>query len=187
MDLGSQPENELEWCQIKETLTMLYLSSAQIETSMHENDEVFQQLSDAMISIADSSHKIGKLLTLDSIGESNASLAGLKDSAAKINEQVGLSVTACQFHDRNTQKLQHVTAALSKVCEIISSPERFSSKDDWDNLQTEIKESYTMETERIMFEHIMMGASVEEALEIYHHNFNDEVPEDDTGDDIELF
>ena len=44
-----------------------------------------------------------------------------------------------------------------------------------------------MEAERLMFEHIMMGVSVDEALEIYHHNFNNAAEEDTSGDDIELF
>jgi len=44
-----------------------------------------------------------------------------------------------------------------------------------------------MEGERLMFEHIMMGVSVEEALEIYHHNFNNVSQDDAEGDDIELF
>ena len=33
---------DADWCQVKETLTMLYLSSAQIESSMHEDTTVFQ-------------------------------------------------------------------------------------------------------------------------------------------------
>jgi hypothetical protein len=45
-----------------------------------------------------------------------------------------------------------------------------------------------MEAERIMFEHIMRGHSVAEALEIYHHQFtNDQDESFDTDDDVELF
>ncbi|MEE3161123.1 MAG: hypothetical protein VX283_09505, partial [Pseudomonadota bacterium] len=59
---------------------------------------------------------------------------------------------------------------------------------EWVQLQSEIKANYTMEAERIMFEHILAGRSIAEALEIYHHHFNK--PMDDsfgTDDDIELF
>ncbi|MBL4680974.1 MAG: hypothetical protein JKY88_09665 [Pseudomonadales bacterium] len=180
-------ESDADWCQVKETLTMLYLSSAQIESSMHEDTGVFQQLSDAMVSIAAASLSIEANLSQIVPTGNNTLLEELRSSAAEINQQVNLSITACQFHDRNTQRLEHVTSALSKVCHILSSPEKYHSQDNWQLLQSQIKDSYTMGTERLMFEHIMMGASVEEALEIYHHNFNQKEQQDDTGDDIELF
>ena len=140
-----------------------------------------------MVSIATASQSIETNLSQVIVEGSNTLLEELRLSAKEINQQVSLSITACQFHDRNTQRLEHVTSALSKVCEILSKPEKYHSQDNWQLLQTDIKDSYTMETERLMFEHIMMGASVEEALEIYHHNFNESEAEDSTGDDIELF
>ena len=86
-----------------------------------------------------------------------------------------------------TQRLEHVTSALGKLCGLISEPSKYADPNEWRLLQTEIRDSYTMEAERLMFEHIMMGISVDEALEIYHHNFDAVVEEDNTGDDIELF
>jgi hypothetical protein len=46
-----------------------------------------------------------------------------------------------------------------------------------------------MEEERLMFEHIMQGASVEQALEIYKHRFSEKerMQDDGTNDEIELF
>jgi len=181
------PASKNEWCQIKETLTMSCLSAAQIETSTHEDTEAFQQLSDATLSIAKASQVITENLTLTSLNDQDTSVDKLRSSAKEISDQVSLSITACQFHDQNTQLLEHVTEALSKVCSIISIPGHYQSQDHWEQLQLDIRDSYTMETKRIMFEHIMMGASVEEALDIYHHNFNQAPLEDDSGDDIELF
>jgi hypothetical protein len=48
-----------------------------------------------------------------------------------------------------------------------------------------------MESERIMFEHIMRGHSVADALEIYHHQFqtdsSTQLENFDTDDEVELF
>ena len=44
-----------------------------------------------------------------------------------------------------------------------------------------------MEEERLMFEHIMNGASVSEALEIYRHHFEQAAKKDDDSDEVELF
>lgn len=108
-------------------------------------------------------------------------------SAKKISDPLKLSISACQFHDSNTQRLEHVTTAPSKGCNIISTADHYHPQEYCKQLQLDIKDSYPMEIERIMFEHITMGASVAEALEIYHHNFSQAPLEDDSGDDIELF
>jgi len=187
MDSSESSDTDANWCQIKETLAMLYISTAQIETSMHEDTNVFQQLSDALTSISAASNQIEKSIEQLKEQGSNEDHTEAKLSAIRIREQVGLGVTACQIHDRNTQRLEHVSSALSKLCGIISSPEKYHAPKEWQQIQDEIQSSYTMETERLMFEHIMMGASVEEALEIYHHNFNDVPLDDDSSDDIELF
>ena len=58
----------------------------------------------------------------------------------------------------------------------------------WHALQERIKNSYTMDAERIMFEHILRGHSIEEALEIYRHHFKlTEARKDEGDDDVELF
>ncbi len=58
----------------------------------------------------------------------------------------------------------------------------------WHALQEQIKNSYTMDAERIMFEHILRGHSIEEALEIYRHHFKlTEARKDEGDDDVELF
>jgi hypothetical protein len=46
-----------------------------------------------------------------------------------------------------------------------------------------------MECERLMFDMIMKGATIEEALSLYRHEFNqaDTLAKDNTDDDIELF
>ena len=71
---------------------------------------------------------------------------------------------------------------------LIADPAQRYQPRPWDGLQQEIKSNYTMEAERIMFEHIMAGHSVAEALEIYHHHFSQQDADDfGTNDDIELF
>ena len=161
---------------------MLYLSAAQIESSMREGNAAVHQLADALVAISESSRKIS-----DSIDNHKA--ADLEE-APRSNEDITIrikdSVVACQSHDRVSQRLEHVTHALSKVCDLISTPQSYEDPNAWQTLRDEISSGYTMESEKIMFEHIMMGMSVQEALEIYHHKF--ELEEADTsGDEIELF
>ena len=112
----------------------------------------------------------------------------IKEAAEVIHQEVGKAVVAFQFYDRLSQRMEHIGESLEKTGHLISDPAGRYMEREWTKLQDEIKANYTMEAERIMFEHILAGRSIAEALEIYHHHFNK--PMDDafgTDDDIELF
>ena len=96
-----------------------------------------------------------------------------------------------QFYDRLTQKLSHVTNCLAHLSDLISDPHRLYSPNEWRTIQDEIKTAYSMDCERLMFEHIMRGSTLQEALMLYNHNFDyregNAKVEDGKEDDIELF
>lgn len=178
------------WSQIKETMSMLYLSAAQIESSMREGTQAVHELTDALVSISSASQKINdSIVDLEIADLDESSLQDAKASNDDISQHIKDSVVACQFHDRISQRLEHVTGSLSRVCELIAMPDSYDDPEAWRSLQEEIRSGYTMESEKIMFEHIMMGMSVKEALEIYHHEFQKEEASaaDSSDDEIELF
>ncbi len=180
---------DLNWSQIRETIVMLYLSAAQIESSMQEGTESIHRLTNAFTNISGASNKIDSASSdsPETSDQTNSLFSEIRDANADIQTEIQNSVVAFQFHDRITQRLEHVTQCLKKLSELIGTSERIYNPTEWLALQQEIGASYTMEAERLMFEHIMMGASVEEALEIYNHNFNNSPPVDESDDEIELF
>ena len=88
------------------------------------------------------------------------------------------AVVAFQFHDRTTQRLDHVCKNLDRLGVLISSPESLYNPEHWKAFQDQIKGSYSMESERIMFEHILQGQSIEQALQIYRHHFEESEKEE---------
>lgn len=178
MSATSEPDLDASWCHIKETLTMLQLSTAQIRSSMQDGDISITELSNTLGTISTSAQQVRELL-IDNPDDAAV-------YAENIQTEVQRGIVACQFHDRVTQRLCHVTDSLQHLGDLMSSQDGYTNPDSWHKLQEEIRSSFTMESERIMFEHIMMGASVEEALEIYQHHF-DATASDDSGDEIELF
>jgi len=185
-------ESELEyvtpdWSQVRETVLMLYLSAAQIEAAMHEGGQSVHRLTHAFESISKASNQLSQALsTLESDSQTTI-LPVAQEAVAMINNEIQNSVVAFQFHDRISQRLHNVTTALHSLSDLINAIERTGNPDEWQLLQTTIKQGYTMESERLMFEHIMLGASVQDALAIYRHNFDDLPETDDSDDDIELF
>lgn len=171
---------EVEWSQVRETVTMLYLSAAQIESAMEEGSKSVHSLTDAFSTISAATAEISTALT-------TTDNAAAKDAVERIDAQIQGSVVAFQFHDRISQRLHNVTQALHKLSDLLASDERVLDPDQWRMLQNDIKSGYTMESERLMFEHIMRGATVQEALAVYSHHFEETTPDDNSEDEIELF
>lgn len=180
----------LNFSQIGETISMLALTVAQIETSMKEGDQSVNQLTDSFTELASHSQEIiEEACKLDqSIAHEAKIRKNMLTAAEGLSGKIQQAVIAFQFYDRLSQRLDHASHSLEKIGHLIADPEERYQEGAWRNVQDEIKSSYTMEAERIMFEHIMRGHSVAEALEIYHHQFSkDEEESFNTDDDVELF
>lgn len=105
-----------------------------------------------------------------------------------MQEKINQAITAFQFYDRISQRLDHVSNSLENMCDLMTCPTELNDPDAWQAIQDRVKNSYTMESERLMFEHILRGASVKEALEIYQHHFEEEKQaKNDDEDEVELF
>lgn len=189
--LGSQRANsEINFSQISETISMLALTVAQIETSMKEGDKSVNLLTTSFIDLASHSQEI-----IEEAQKLNPNITHeaeirerMLESASGLSGKIQQAVVAFQFYDRLSQRLDHTSHSLEKIGHLIASAENRYQEDAWRAVQEEIKSSYTMEAERIMFEHIMRGHSVAEALDIYHHHFQKNSDDTfDTDDEIELF
>jgi hypothetical protein len=189
--LGSQASQPtMNFSQVGETIAMLALTVAQIETSMKEGDQSVNQLTDSFTDLASHSQDIiAEAQRLDSNIPHEADIRkNMLHAAEGLSGKIQQAIIAFQFYDRLSQRLDHASHSLEKIGHLIADSGERYQESAWRNAQEEIKNSYTMEAERIMFEHIMRGHSVAEALEIYHHQFHKEKDESfDTDDDVELF
>lgn len=173
---------------IKETISMLFLAVCQIEASIKESNTSVDSLTSSFTDLAKHSREV------DEHVQEMTDLSDLDDIKRQVNEtsvemqtKINQAITAFQFYDRVSQRLDHVARNLERVSDVIGDPAAINNPSIWEHIQNEVKNSYSMESERIMFEHIMRGASVKEALEIYHHHFKQEESNDNSGDEIELF
>lgn len=183
---------DLDWSQVKETINMLTLAVAQIESSMKEGEQSVSELTEAFTYVASKLSNLaqhGKTLQTTDTPDQQTIIESIRDESEDIRSQVSNAIVAFQFYDRLSQRLEHVKRDLMCLSSVISTPEQLYNPLAWSKLQTDIASNYTMEAERIMFEHIMNGATIEQALEIYKHHFDkkSDLEDDTSGDDIELF
>lgn len=187
---GSSSSNpDLNWSQVRETISMLCLAMAQIETSLNDSSKSVDVLTETFTEIAgDAQTLIKTLQNAESGDDMLAAKADMMEKANSVLAKMNHAVVAFQFYDRLSQKLGHVNQSLNHLGDVISDSSRLYNPGEWNKIQSEIRSNYTMECERLMFDLIMKGATIREALELYRHEFDLlDVAEDDSDDDIELF
>ncbi len=154
---------DLDWSQIRETVLMLNVALAQVERSMTEGDESINALTKLFTTL------MGKLqvirMAAEGLAESREKTAVL-ENCKSVSEMVNEVIVAFQFYDKLTQRLSHVSLNLSALGDLINDKHRLYSPYEWRGLQEMIKSKYYIDADRQMFNAILNGASVKEALDI---------------------
>jgi phage-related protein len=176
---------DLDWSQVRETILMLGLAIGQIEMAMRDSDESVTVLTDSFTTMAgslqaiiDAAHKLPQ-------DETTAELRGaIEQNSDFLSGHIQQAIMAFQFYDRLVQRMDHVCRSIDGLAELISDKNRLFQPGEWVAIQQQIRSKYTMESERIMFDAMLGGASIAEALALC----KDSAPQDKpAGDDIELF
>ena len=156
------------WCHISETLSMLSLAIAQINMSMTEGDHSVNTLTKSFVSLVEDIRIILDELKQDISSHSIETIQATVDKIANdICNRVNDGIIAFQFYDRLSQRLDHISQSLDGVSGIISEPQKRNHPEEWRNLQKKIRLKYSMEAERKMFDAIMSGKKITEALTMY--------------------
>lgn len=186
---GSNARNpDLDWSQVRETILMLALAVAQIEISMRDSDGSVEVLSNSFTSMVGQVKMIETAAAaLADTPENAAVKAAIIDNCSLVGDTMHHSIIAFQFYDKLTQRLSHVTSSLGALANLVSDVRRLYNPYEWLGMQEKIKSRYTMEEERLMFDAMMEGKSVKQALAIYISAMAEKKHKADDAEDIELF
>jgi uncharacterized protein YoxC len=188
MESSHNPEYHDSWSHVRETVNMLYLAVCQIEATMADSNNSVDTLTRSFTSLANHTSDVSEQVqTLTQPEELQRFKEDISTTAAEMKQNINASICAFQFYDRVCQRLDHVARSLEKVSQVMESEASISNPDAWRKIQLDIKGSYTMEAEHRMFEYIMRGGSVREALEIYHKELAQKADPTSKDDEIELF
>ncbi|MDM8516422.1 hypothetical protein QUF76_09500 [Desulfobacterales bacterium HSG16] len=186
---SSSANPDLDWSQVRETVLMLNLAAAQIEQAMRDGDDSVTALAGLFTSMMDNARAISSAAEKLPEGE-------VKDTVTEnyedISQKMNTAIVAFQFYDKLAQRLAHVCESLSYLGELIGDYHRLYSPREWNGLQELIKSKYNNEEDRKMFQAILDGSSVEEALkcgETGQDKDSEKESEDDNDDhgNVELF
>jgi hypothetical protein len=177
---------DLDWSQVRETVLMLELAAGQVDAAMRDSNSSVNTLMDTFTSMASTLGMIDAALgTLpDTIGNGLVK-AEIQDGARQVSQKVHHAIIAFQFYDKLVQRLDHVCHSLSELSEVVRNTERIYNPQEWSALQERIRSKYTMAEERSMFDAVMAGATVQDALKNYMAERMQKVEE--SSGEIELF
>ena len=178
MAYSNSKNPDIDWSQVRETIKLLNLSAAQVDVILQESELSVNTLTESFTDIVENMQTINNhLIALDDSGSKDQALACCSETKDKIQA----AIIAFQFYDRMQQCMQHVTSNLKGLSKLVEIPERLYNPNEWQEFQNQIRSRYTMESEKMMFDAILQGKSVDEAIaakEAYQNN---------QSDDIELF
>ncbi|HRE56074.1 MAG TPA: hypothetical protein PLP22_14955 [Candidatus Competibacter sp.] len=166
---GSTARNpDLDWSQIRETILMLALSVAQIEMSMRDSDGSVEVLSNSFTSMMGQVKMVERTAAaLPETPDIADARSAIMEHCNTVGEMMRSAIVAFQFYDKLTQRLGHVNGSMTVLADLIADPRRLYNPYEWMGMQEKIKSRYTMEEERLMFEAIMQGKTVKQALMLY--------------------
>lgn len=177
---------DLDWSQVRETVLMLELAAGQVEAAMRDSNSSVDVLADTFTTLVDTLQRIEAAVdTLpDTIGNGLVK-SEIQDNTRLVTSKVHQAIVAFQFYDKLAQRLDHVCHGLEGLSRLVSDKDRLYTPTEWKTLQDEILAKYTMVEERAMFDAVLHGATVKEALETYMAVRMAEI--ESSGGEVELF
>ncbi len=161
----SKANGEDSFCELQATVRMLVLAVAHLQMTMTESDVSVGVLGDSFPAIAAGTQAIGETAGRlrgedEAAGDADCIVACCED----MERTIRTAIVSFQFYDRMIQRLSHVRDSLTALGALVGDSARIASPGAWKDLREMIRSSYSMESERAMFDALMYGASMEQAL-----------------------
>jgi hypothetical protein len=172
---------DLDWSQVRETVMLLNVAIAQIENALRSGDESVAVLAESFTSMMGNIEEVAA--AAENLPQSNEA-STIQNNCSAVSQKMHAAIIAFQFYDKLAQRLTHLTHSLDALSELVKDPDDLYNPYSWRGLQQRIKAKYTLESDKAMFEAILAGHPVAEALRISQEHESHAAQKDD---DIELF
>ena len=163
----------------------LSLASGEIKISMKEANGVVQKLTATFMEMVNDVHRI-KIAAekLDVNDKKNEALkTEITDMCDNYLNKVEAGTVGFQFYDKMTQRLQHTSGNIKRLMLMTERPDTLLDVNSWQQLKKNIEKSYNMEEDRALFQALMKGDSIQNAIKL-----SSEIQENrDRENKVELF
>ena len=153
--------DERNWSQMKETILIINVAVARIEHAMIEGDDSFTSLSQSFVETVNSAKEIA--LSAEELDESPIKNK-IKENCEDITQRINDSIIAFQFYDKLSQRMALVSKTLGALTGVLEDKSKTNNQGEWIKLQNMIRSKYTLDSDQEMFDAVLNGMAIEEAL-----------------------
>lgn len=176
------------WPHLRESVMMLNLAVAQIESSMEDGERSVGELTQSFFHLSESLKAVyGELDNLDAGDQQDERKREILQRMASLQGHVSQAIMAFQFYDKLSQRLAHISTSLSDMARLVSDVSRVDDIGQWQELKQKIKKSYSIEEEHALFEAILRGEDVHDAIRRIAAEREQKSRHSEANADIELF
>jgi len=146
----------------------LSLASGELKISMREANVVVQKLTATFMEMVNDVHNI-KIAAerLDVNDKKNMSLkTEISSLCNNYLNKVEAGTVGFQFYDKMTQRLQHTSGNINRLMLMAERPDSLLDHNSWQQLKEKIEKSYNMEEDRALFQALMKGDSIQNAIKL---------------------
>lgn len=150
-----------DWSEIRETILMLDFAVARMSHAMSDGNDSVDTLIESF------THMAGQVESIQATAETLTETGPREELQAQCDSmqaKMGQAITAFQFYDRLSQRMQHITNSLDAMAVLINEEEQRNSRQKWHELKTMIRANYTLESDKQMFESLLAGTSVSDII-----------------------
>ncbi|MBT4519430.1 MAG: hypothetical protein HOC23_05440 [Halieaceae bacterium] len=136
------------------------LCAQQIESALNEALDDVAKLSEHVIWAGQSVTDFQVTANAESDAESiDPLLKEVLTALPQVTDAINHVVTELQFADRMSQRLMNVTGNLQRLKRILNTEGTELSRDDWAAFMLELRDSFSMDAERRLFNSVIGGAA----------------------------
>lgn len=143
------------------------LSVALIKFCIQDGDAASKEISERLATMQSCVNEAKSLL------ESGKSSEEISQNLNNVSSEIMNTVISLQFFDRISQRMEHAVESIEAIADAASVKSKT------------LEQRFTMDDERILYDALLEGCSVDEALDRANQKLNDTI--DCHGTDIELF
>ena len=173
---NKETNNEKNWGQVRETVLMINVAVARIEHAMNEGNESVTTLSESFVDIVNAAKQIA--LAAEKLERSPVKTV-IEENCQSISQRMQGAIIAFQFYDKLNQRLSHVSKSLGSLTGILNNSSKINEQKVWLELQNTIRSKYTLDADQQIFNDVLNGMPIEDALKIAQQKTK--------NNDIELF
>ena len=157
---------DLDWSQVRETFLMIQLAVGQIEAAMRDGNNSVDVLTRSFTSMAGYIKDMNEgCVGLPDTPEFEQLKTRLESDARTLTRMVQSAIIAFQFYDKLVQRLSHVSQGLEGLGRVVCDPQSLYNPAEWAALQALIRARYSTQEEVDLFEEVMRGTPVAQALQ----------------------